>query len=275
MPLIPGTSPGDMDARNKSGHDERSEWARVTLYVARKTLRACGTRDVARGTFQARATHHGPVHGAGRVRQYGGIDQETSRGASHAMQDDTQQSTTVRTFGRSTVDRLPPGLRQSVDAAIAGGATLDEIGAHIRAHGHNCSRSAIGRYAKRLRVEIRRLHDARQAIQMWADALGERAEDCAGLIASETLRTLARTAIDDVDARREAVTIEEVARLALAVQRVESTEGLRLERQRAAAKAPAPVGRMRRESHGADAAGPVASHGAHPVPYDAGGSRKN
>ena len=60
------------------------------------------------------------------------------------MQDDTQQNTTVRTFGRSSIDRLPPGLRQSVDEAIAGGATLDEIGAHIRAHGHNCSRSAIG-----------------------------------------------------------------------------------------------------------------------------------
>ena len=185
------------------------------------------------------------------------------------MQDDTQQNTTVRTFGRSSIDRLPPGLRQSVDEAIAGGATLDEIGAHIRAHGHTCSRSAIGRYAKRLRGEIRRLHDARQAIRMWADALGERAEDCAGLIASETLRTLARTAIDDVDARKEAVTIEEVARLALAVQRVESTERLRLERQ-PAAKAPAPVGRTR----GTDAAGPAASHPAHPVPCDPDGSRK-
>ena len=190
------------------------------------------------------------------------------------MQDDTQQTTTVRTFGRSTVDRLPPGLRQSVDEAIAGGATLDELGAHIRAHGHNCSRSAIGRYARRLRGEIRRMHEARQAIRMWADALGERAESCAGLIASETLRTLARTAIDDVDARREAVTIEEVARLALAVQRVESTESLRLERQRRAATAPAHAGRIRHESRGTDAAGPVASHGAHPVPCDPAGSRR-
>ena len=191
------------------------------------------------------------------------------------MQDDTQQNTTVRTFGRSTLDRLPPGLRQSVDVAIANGATLDEVGAHIRAHGHTCSRSAIGRYAKRLRGEIRRLHEARQAIRMWADALGERAENCAGLIASETLRTLARTAIDDVDARREAVTIEEVARLALAVQRVESTERLRLERPRAAAKAPALPGPIRQASRGTDDAGPVASHPAHAVPCDPDGSRKN
>ena len=49
---------------------------------------------------------------------------------------------TAAAFGRSSVERLPPTLREAVDAAIADGATIDEITARIRAEGGACSRSA-------------------------------------------------------------------------------------------------------------------------------------
>ena len=73
------------------------------------------------------------MHGAGRVRQHRG------------MKDRNRPN---RTGGRSSIDRLPDTLREAVDAAIADGATIDEITARIREGGEDCSRSAVGRYSK-------------------------------------------------------------------------------------------------------------------------------
>ena len=58
----------------------------------------------------------------------------------------------------------------------------------------------------------------------------------AGLILIETLRTLTLSALADLSRREEPVSTEELARLALAIRRIEGTDKLRLERERAAAK---------------------------------------
>ena len=76
-------------------------------------------RAMRRGT-RSRAPHHGAVEGAGSARQH------------RLMQNETRQTTTAAAFGRSSVARLPPTLREAVDAAIADGATIDEITALIR-----------------------------------------------------------------------------------------------------------------------------------------------
>ena len=60
-----------------------------------------------------------------------------------------------RHSGAPRSQRLPPTLREAVDAAIADGATIDEITARIRADGGACSRSAVGRYTKNVRDLIR------------------------------------------------------------------------------------------------------------------------
>ena len=88
----------------------------------------------ARETFQARATHHGAVEGGGSARQH------------RLMQNETPETSTAASFGRSSIARLPPELREAVDAAIADGATIDEIADLIRGEGGACSRSAVGRY---------------------------------------------------------------------------------------------------------------------------------
>ena len=106
------------------------------------------------------------------------------------MQNETQETTTAAAFGRSSVARLPPELREAVDAAIADGATIDEIAALIRGEGGACSRSAVGRYTKNVRDLIRRQQETDRGIEMWVRALGERAEGRAGLILIETLRTM-------------------------------------------------------------------------------------
>ena len=116
-------------------------------------------RAMRRGT-RSRAPHHGAVEGGGLARQH------------RLMQDETRQTTTAATFGRSSIARLPPALREAVDAAIADGATIDEITARIRAEGGACSRSAVGRYVKNMRGLIRQQQEADRANEAWVRALG-------------------------------------------------------------------------------------------------------
>ena len=192
-----------------------------------RTGRSRGARLYTSGreTFQARATHHGAVEGAGSARQH------------RLMQNETRQTTTAAAFGRSSVARLPPELREAVDAAIADGATIDEITARIRAEGGACSRSAVGRYVKNLRDLIRQQQEADRANEAWVRALGARTEGQAGLILIETLRSLTLSALADLSGREEPVSTAELARLALVLRRIEGTDKLRLEREQAAAKA--------------------------------------
>ena len=65
-------------------------------------------------------------------------------------------------------------LREAVDAAIADGATIDEIADLIRGEGGACSRSAVGRYTKNVRDLILRQQETDRANEMWVRALGER-----------------------------------------------------------------------------------------------------
>ena len=142
-----------------------------------------------------------------------------------------------RRSGAPPIARLPPTLREAVDAAIADGATIDEITARIRAEGGACSRSAVGRYVKNMRDLIRQQQEADRANEAWVRALGARAQGRAGLILIETLRTLTLSALADLSRREEPVSTAELARLALVLRRIEGTDKLRLERERAAAKA--------------------------------------
>ena len=152
------------------------------------------------------------------------------------MQNETPKTTTAAAFGRSSVARLPPELREAVDAAIADGATIDEITALIRGEGGACSRSAVGRYTKNVRDLIRQQQETDRGIEMWVRALGDRPEGRAGLILIETLRTMTLSTLAELSKREEPATPEELSRLSLVLKRIEGTDKLRIERERAAAK---------------------------------------
>ena len=160
----------------------------------------------------------------------GGVDQH------RLMQNETQKTSTAATFGRSSIARLPPELREAVDAAIADGATIDEIADLIRGEGGACSRSAVGRYTKNVRDLIRRQQETDRGIEAWVQALGERTEGRAGLILIETLRSLTLAALAELSQRETPPTPEELSRLSLVLKRIEGTDKLRIERERAAAK---------------------------------------
>ena len=177
-----------------------------------------------------RDPHHGAVEGVSGAGQHRG------------MQNETQETSTAATFGRSSIARLPPELREAVDAAIADGATIDEIAALIRGEGGACSRSAVGRYTKNVRDLIRQQQETDRGIEMWVRALGERAQGRAGLILVETLRTMTLSTLAELSKREEPATPEELSRLSLVLKRIEGTDKLRIERERAAAKEAAGAG---------------------------------
>ncbi len=182
---------------------------------------------------------HGAVEGVGGVGQHCGMSHNTTREHVHAMQNETRQTTPAAASSRSSVKRLPPKLREAVDQAIADGATIDQITARIRAGGEDCSRSAVGRYAKNMHDLIRKQQETDRTIKAWVDALGERPEGGAGPILIETLQTMVLATMADLSAREEPVSTEELARLSHILKRIEATEKLRKDRERAAEKAKA------------------------------------
>ena len=184
------------------------------------------------------------------------------------MQHARRQDTAGGTGGRSSVERLAPAVRDGVDTAIADGATTDEITARIRARGGDCSRSAVGRYAKRVRDLIRRQHEVDRIAREWARALGEHPDDM-GQLAIEVLRTQAVLAVAELDDRTATMAPEEIARLALALRRMEGADRLRIERERMRAKAaPRADGTVRRRGLSAETVAAMrrAIEGPHPGP---------
>ena len=156
------------------------------------------------------------------------------------MQDETQKTETTAAnpaFGRSTVAKLPPELREAVDAAIADGATIDEITARIRAEGENCSRSAVGRYTKDTRALIQKRQEADRVVKAWMQEFGDRPQGELALVLIENLRAMAIETMRHLAKREEPASSEDIARLSLALKRIESTEERRIQREQAAEKA--------------------------------------
>ena len=164
------------------------------------------------------------MHGGGWVRQHRGMQ---------------NQNRPIGTGGRSSVDRLPAQLREAVDAAIADGATIDEITARIRAGGEDCSRSAVGRYSKDVRALIRRQQETDRTVKAWMQELGARPEGGTGRVLIETLQSMVLDTMADLRGRDEPAPMQELDRLSHILKRIEATEKLCRERERAAEKAKA------------------------------------
>ena len=190
--------------------------------------------------YAAPATpHHGAVEGAGGAGQHRGASQETSREGRHAMQDrtpKTPETTTAPPIGHSSVDKLPAELREAVNAAVADGATIDEIAALIKGEGGDCSRSAVGRYAKKYRAMLHERHELDRMMTLWMKEFGDRPQGQAGLVLIETMRTMVLGTMAAFAERGEPVPTQELARLSLVLKRIEDTDRVRLARERAAEK---------------------------------------
>ena len=156
------------------------------------------------------------------------------------MQDETQKTATTTPtppLGRSSVDKLPAKLREAVNAAVADGTTIDEITAFIKGEGGDCSRSAVGRHAKKFRAMLREQRESERTLTLWMKEFGEQPQGRAGLVLIETMRTMVLRTMAAFAERGEPVPMQELARLSLVLRRIEDTDRLRLARERAAEKA--------------------------------------
>ena len=155
---------------------------------------------------------------------------------------------------RSSDEPLPASIQDAVAAAIDDGASMDEIVARVRARGgessplipraRRCARArpAEGRWAERMDGLICLQRETVRFAEEWERTRDPRAEGRSALIAIETLRTLALRTMAELAAREEPVPTEDLGRIALALNRIESADRLRIEREQAMADAAAHAG---------------------------------
>ena len=169
--------------------------------------------------------------------------------------DSERRTAGATTGGGSAGEPLPGAIQDAVAAAIEDGATMDEIVARVRAHddegsdliprARRCARArpAEGRWAARMDGLICLQRETVRFAEEWVRTREPGAEGLSALIAIETLRTLALRTMAALAAREEPVAAEELGRLALALNRIERADRLRIEREQAAAD---PAARARR-----------------------------
>ncbi len=93
---------------------------------------------------------------------------------------------------RSTIELLDVSIKSEVDLLIRDGKTLDQIIDHLRNLGdEDTSRSAVGRYAKRSREQMKRYQEAQQVAKVWIGRLEEDPTGDVGRLLSEMLRVVA------------------------------------------------------------------------------------
>ena len=175
--------------------------------------------------------------------------QSCSRARIPTTQCESTRGTAGAMGGRSSDEPLTAAIEDSVAAAIEDGATMDEIVARVRSRdgdrspliprARRCARArpAEGRWAEPMQGLICLQREADRFAEEWERTRDPRAEGLSALIAIETLRTLALRTMAELGAREEPVPTEDLARLALALRRIESADRLRIEREQAAADA--------------------------------------
>ncbi len=136
---------------------------------------------------------------------------------------------------RSQIEQLDPRIREVVDQLIrAGRATHDDIVERLKDMlGEEApSRSAVGRYAKRARAQMRRYREAQEVAKVWIGKLEEQPDSDVGRLLSEMLRTVAFQTLGDLGDREDgAVEASEVMLLARAIKDLASADKLSAERE--------------------------------------------
>ena len=183
------------------------------------------------------------------------MGRSSSRARIRATQCESTRGTAGELGGGSADEPLPGAIQVAAAAAIEDGATMDEIVACVRGAGdgdrsplipraRRCARARPdeGRWAARIDGLICLQREADRCAEEWVRTREPGAEGRSGLVAIETLRTLALSTLADLSKRPEPVSTEDLGRLALALNRIENADRLRIEREQTMADAAAHAG---------------------------------
>ncbi|MEX0745307.1 MAG: DUF3486 family protein [Phycisphaeraceae bacterium] len=135
---------------------------------------------------------------------------------------------------RSTVKRLDPRIREAVDKLIREDrATIDQIVDRLEGLvGEEApSRSAVGRYVKNTREQMRRYQEAQELAKVWVGRLEEEPGGDVARLLSEMLRTVAFQQLASAGDEGAEITTKEVAMLAGAMRDLNTADKLGLERE--------------------------------------------
>ncbi|WP_304308079.1 phage protein Gp27 family protein [Pseudacidovorax intermedius] len=100
----------------------------------------------------------------------------------------------------SSVTKLPPEIKEAVDAAIREGrATIADIVAMVRQMGGEVSESAAGRYVKNARERLEDYRQAQQVAAVWCDKIGKEPQGNVGRMILEMLRVIAYKSMGDLE----------------------------------------------------------------------------
>lgn len=133
---------------------------------------------------------------------------------------------------RSRIEQLDPRIREQVDRLVRAGRTIDEITEHLaRLAGEEApSRSAVGRYVRSAREQMRRYREAQEIAKVWVGRLEEDPEGDVGRLLSEMLRTVAWQTIGSMG-ETDAVAPNEIMLLARAIKDLAAADKVAMERE--------------------------------------------
>jgi hypothetical protein len=143
---------------------------------------------------------------------------------------------------RSSIDQLPPELAELCHRLIREGATIADITDKLNELDAGVSSSAVGRYVKGAREQMKRYREAQAVAGQWVTQLGENPSGDVGALLAEMLKTVAfqtmvsMAADDDAGAAKPTKPMD-IMLLAKAIRDLESTAKQNLERRVAIEKA--------------------------------------
>lgn len=141
---------------------------------------------------------------------------------------------------RSTVARLPKDLADVCHRLIREGSTILEITAKLNELDAEVSKSAVGRYVKSAREQMRQYQDAQAVAGQWVTQLGENPTGDVGALLAEMLKTVAFQALATMapdDSGAVATKPMDIMLLAKAIRDLEATSKANIERRAAIEKA--------------------------------------
>lgn len=107
---------------------------------------------------------------------------------------------------KSSINKQPTAARKAAErAARDPAATIDSAVEEVAAAGGQVSKSAMGRWLKDAREELREHRKAQEVAGLWVKQLGENPEGDVGVLLSEMLKTLAIRVVADARNKMDAV----------------------------------------------------------------------
>lgn len=133
---------------------------------------------------------------------------------------------------RSTIEQLAPELTALCNRLVREGHTIEEITAHLNEMDAGVSRSAVGRYVKGAREQMKQYQDAQAVAGQWVAQLGENPKGDVGALLAEMLKNVAFQTISQMgSADAKAPKPMDVMLLAKSIKDLESTSKASLERR--------------------------------------------